>query len=71
MPENAQNDRRSLGFGNLYASSGDHIGHFYQTSQECRNVLVSFIKTGLEAREKCICLASTGGIHQELQDVRH
>ncbi len=68
MAEDAQNDRMSLGFGDLYASSGDHIGHFYRTNQECRNVLVSFIKTGLEAREKCICLASTGGIHQELQE---
>ncbi len=27
-------DRVSLGFGNLHASPGDHIGHFYETKPE-------------------------------------
>ncbi len=64
----AQKDRVPLGFGNLYASPGDHIGHFYRTSEEEKNVLVSFLKTGLEAREKCVCLISAGRRRQELQE---
>ncbi len=63
-----QKDRVPLGFGNLYASPGDHIGHFYRTSEEEKNVLVSFLKTGLEAREKCVCLISAGRRRQELQE---
>jgi len=63
-----QRDRVSLGFGNLYASTGDHIGHFYRTSEEEKSVLVSFLKTGLEAREKCVCLISAGRRRQELQE---
>ena len=60
-------DRVSLGFGNLTATPGDHIGHFFRTSEEQETVLVSFIKAGLEAREKCITLISAGA-HQELQE---
>ena len=63
-----QNDRGSLGFGNLYASAGDHIGHFYRTSDEEMSVLVSFLKAGLEARDKCVCLISSGSKRQEVQE---
>ncbi len=63
-----QNDRVSLGFGGLYASPGDHIGHFYRTSEEERNLLVSFLKAGLEAREKCVALMSAGPRHQEVRE---
>ena len=71
MPNGPQTDskqtgRVSLGFGNLYASAGDHIGHFYRTSDEEMNVLVSFLGAGLEAGEKCVCLANTLK-HQELR----
>ncbi len=63
-----QKGRVSLGFGNLYASPGDHIGHFYRTVEEGKSLLVSFLKTGLEAREKCVCLISGGRSRQELQE---
>ena len=59
--------RVSLGFGGLYATLGDHIGHFYRTNEEQQTALVSFFKAGLEAREKCIALVSAGR-HQELRD---
>ncbi len=74
MPTNLQTEmgheqkgRVSLGFGNLYASPGDHIGHFYRTSEEEKNVLIPFLKAGLKAREKCVCLISAGRRRQELQ----
>ena len=63
-----QKTRVPLGFGNLYASTGDHIGHFYRTKDEERDVYVSFLKAGLEAGEKCVCLTSPGPIRQELQE---
>ena len=62
------NDRVSLGFGNLYASAGDHIGHFYETSKEEMSVLISFLKAGLEARDKCVCLMSSGSKREEVQE---
>ncbi|MEE8112958.1 MAG: MEDS domain-containing protein, partial [Nitrososphaerales archaeon] len=75
MPMNPQTEmgheqkrRVSLGFGNLYASPGDHIGHFYRTSEEEKNVLIPFLKAGLKAREKCVCLISAGRRRQELQE---
>jgi len=64
----AQNNRVPLGFGNLYAGAGDHIGHFYRTSEEEMSVLVSFVKTGLQTRDKCVCLMSSGFKCQELQE---
>ena len=62
MPTNLQTEmgheqkgRVSLGFGNLYASPGDHIGHFYRTSEEEKNVLIPFLKAGLKgARKMCM-----------------
>jgi len=62
----AQDNRVSLGFGKLYASPGDHIGHFYRTTEEGKDVLVSFLKAGLEAGEKCVCLISAGRSREEL-----
>ena len=51
MPE-----REPLGFGGVYASAGDHIGHFYQTKQEQRDILSAYIKAGLDADETCVSL---------------
>jgi len=59
--------RVPLGFGDLYASAGDHIGHFYQSNEEEKNVLVSFVKAGIEAGDKCVCLMGAGSKHQELR----
>lgn len=58
----------SLGFGQLYASVGDHIGHFYESSEEEQEVLVSFLKTGLEGRDKCVCLVGAGRRREMLLD---
>ncbi len=57
-----------LGFGDLYASAGDHIGHFYQSSEEEKTVLVSFVKAGIDAGEKCVCLMGAGNKHLELRE---
>ena len=62
-----QTQRTSLGFGGLYASQGDHIGHFYRSSDEWLKPLVSFIKTGLEADQKCISLIGDGHDREQLQ----
>ena len=62
------NDRVSLGFGNLYVSAGDHIGHFYRTNEEEMSVLISFLKAGLEGRDKCVCLMSSGARRDEVQE---
>ena len=58
----------SLGFGNLYASPGDHIGHFYQTTEECRDLLTAFFRVGLNAGEKCVYI-NAGPEAQELLEV--
>lgn len=59
-------DQLSLGFSSLYASVGDHIGHFYQTREEWKNVLIPYLKTGLEAREKCLYFMSSGDGREEI-----
>lgn len=66
IPEGPK-DRVSLGFGNLYASPGDHIGHFYRTSEEWKDLVVSYHKTGLEAGDKCVYIMSPGR-RQEWQE---
>lgn len=63
-----QNDRVSLGFGNLYASVGDHVGHFYQTTEEWREIVVSYYKVGLESGEKCVYFTSSARQREELQE---
>ncbi len=60
--------RVPLGFGNLHASVGDHIGHFYQDSEEEKNVLSSFIRAGLENGERCVCIISPDQTREKLQD---
>ena len=65
-----EKNRVSLGFGGLYASTGDHIGHFYQSSEEEKSVLVSFLKAGLDAKEKCICLISASRRDDVLEALR-
>ena len=62
-----KNGRVPMGFGGLYASVGDHIGHFYQTGEERTNLVVSFLRAGLEAGEKCMYFMNPGP-RQELED---
>lgn len=59
-------DRVALGFGNLHASPGDHIGHFYQTRKEWKEVIVPYLKAGLEAGEKCVYVIPSGPERQDL-----
>ncbi len=60
-------DKVPLGFGDLLASPGDHIGHFYQTREEWRNLVVPFLKAGLQGGEKCVYHVIPGGGKPELQ----
>ena len=57
----------SLGFGDLHASPGDHIGHFYQTFAECKEILIPFLCEGLKAGDKCVYFLEPGS---RLPDVR-
>ena len=63
-----QKDRVSLGFGNLYVSIGDHVGHFYQTTEEWREIVISYYKVGLESGEKCVYFTSSARQREELQE---
>ena len=63
----AENGRIPMGFGGLYASVGDHIGHFYQTGEERTNLVVSFLRAGWEEGDKCRSFMNPG-LRQELED---
>jgi len=56
-----------LGFGGLTASIGDHIGHFYQTREEWLDLLIPFLKTGLEEGDKCVYVMSREHNREEIQ----
>ncbi len=56
----AGNSKVPLGFGNLYATIGDHIGHFYETSEEWKKTVVSFLVAGLAAGDKCVYFLDPG-----------
>ena len=62
-----ENGKVPIGLGSLYVSVGDHIGHFYQTGEERTNPVVSFLRAGLEAGDKCIYFMNPGP-RQELED---
>jgi hypothetical protein len=56
-----------LGFSGLYVSMRDSVGHFYQTRDEWRDVLIPFLKAGLEAGDQCIYLLAPDSHWQELR----
>ena len=58
----------SLGFGGLSSVAGDHIGHFYRTRKEWKDVLTPFIQTGLEAGEQCIFHLKPDPAQKELRE---
>lgn len=64
--DNASPCRVDLGFGDLSASSGDHIGQYYQSEEESRSVVVGFLSKGLSSGEKCVYLAPDGA-HQAIE----
>ncbi len=61
-------ERVSLGFGGLQASRGDHVAHFYETNEQGTNILVSYLKAGLKAGEKCVYFTNPGPGRQQLEE---
>jgi hypothetical protein len=47
-----------LGISELYASHGDHVGHFYQSVTEWKDVAAPYLLAGLESGEKCVYFVS-------------
>ena len=47
-----------LGFGELFAKSGDHIGHFYRSRENCKELLVPFLRKGLLTGDKCVSICT-------------
>ncbi len=52
-------ERESLGFGDLHLARGGHVADFFETDQQGLDRLVSYIKTGLEAGQRCIHFVGT------------
>lgn len=50
---NPNRQQVALGFGDLYANLGDHIGHFYETPAQGQRTLLDFFAAGLDAGDKC------------------
>ena len=67
-PSDTPTERIALGFANLSASVGDHIGHFFQTSEEWREVLIPFLKGGLSAGQKCVYVTSPDHPQNEIEE---
>ncbi len=62
-------DRVDLGFGDLSASIGDHIGHLYQTREEWRTLLVGFLAAGLQTSDnKCVYFTNGDDTRQKIED---
>ena len=66
-PSDTPGERIALGFANLTASVGDHIGHFFQTSEEWRAVLIPFLKGGISAGHGCIYVTSPDHPRKEIK----
>ncbi len=58
--------RIALGFGDLHAEAGDHIGHFYRTIDEWKELVIPFFRLGLEGGDKCVCVVSEGAPEEEV-----
>ena len=55
----ASNERVFLGWRGLYSAVGDHIGHFYLDRAERTELMVPFLKVGLESGDKCVFLVNS------------
>ncbi|MCI0518594.1 MAG: MEDS domain-containing protein [Woeseiaceae bacterium] len=51
-----------LGFGELYASAGDHIAHFYSSREEWHSVFAGFLTAGLQDGDKCVYFQKAGSV---------
>ncbi len=58
--------RIALGFGDLHAEAGDHIGHFYRTIDEWKELVIPFLRLGLEEDDKCVCVVSPGAQEEQV-----
>ncbi len=66
MEHRAATERIALGFGDLHADVGDHIGHFYRTIDEWKELVIPFFRLGLEGDDKCVCVVSQGAPEEEV-----
>jgi hypothetical protein len=55
---NTLDERIPLGFSGLHANVGDHIGHFFNTSDEWESILIPYFKAGLERGDICVYVMS-------------
>ncbi len=67
-PSGTPTESIALGLANLSASVGDHIGHFFQTSEEWRAVLIPFLKGGISAGHGCIYVTSPDHAQKEIKE---
>lgn len=51
-------DARVVNIGGLSALPGDHICAFYRGRAERHQLMVSFLREGVRAGDKCICISS-------------
>lgn len=67
MEESMKNDKKSpsagleqidLGFGELFAKSGDHIGHFYPSRESQMELLIPYFRKGLMTGDKCFLMCT-------------
>lgn len=66
MTHRASPERIALGFGDLEAAAGDHIGHFYETLDEWKELSLPFLRLGLEADDLCVCVVSPGDAEERV-----
>lgn len=58
QPKVGDSTRVPLGFGDITASVGDHIAHFYRGSNQRFNVLGPYIAEGIRRGDKCVLISS-------------
>ena len=56
----------NLGFVTAKGHPGQHIGHFYRTREEARNLCVSFLKEGLLNGDICVYRAGADDVEREI-----
>jgi len=64
--EHRGTERIALGFGGLHADAGDHIGAFYRSIDEWKELVVPYLQLGLEGDDKCVCVVSPGAPEEEV-----
>ena len=51
-----------FGIPGLRVTQGDHVCAFYHGAAERNNVLIPFLRAGLTAGDKCICVLDNGDL---------